>query len=187
MSNDTKSTAPLRVSALNANGDTPFSLQPDPPACAEIAERLGVLTVRKLRFAGTVSPDTNKEWVLSANLGATVVQSCVVSLEPVTTRIEEPVTRRFTKDWIGVDLDADEVEMPQDDTLEPLGEEIDLHTLMIEALALALPAYPRAASASLAQTQFAPPGVAPLSDADAKPFAALAALKDKLGDPDQDP
>ena len=34
--------------------------------------------------------------------------------------------------------------MPEDDTIEKLGREIDLAAVMIEALSLALPLYPRA-------------------------------------------
>ena len=37
-----------------------------------------------------------------------------------------------------------EVEMPQDDATEALGDTIDLHGLFAEALALALPDFPRA-------------------------------------------
>jgi len=51
---------------------------------------------------------------------------------------------------------------------------------MAEALALALPDYPRAEGAALDKSTFAAPGTAPLQDADLKPFAGLAALKSKL-------
>ena len=48
------------------------------------------------------------------------------------------------------------------------------------ALALALPLYPRAEGADLAQAQFAGPGVTPMTDEDARPFAGLKDLRDKL-------
>ncbi len=41
----------------------------------------------------------------------------------------------------------DEAEMPEDDTAEPLPEVIDPGAVMFEALALALPDYPRAPKA----------------------------------------
>jgi hypothetical protein len=44
--------------------------------------------VRKLRFIGTLEPEGAQDWRLTADLGATVVQPCVVTLAPVTTRLE---------------------------------------------------------------------------------------------------
>ncbi|CAN0590320.1 unnamed protein product [Ectocarpus sp. 12 AP-2014] len=61
--------------------------------------------------------------------------------------------------------------------MEPLGREIDLNAVMIEALSLALPTYPRADTAELGQAVFTEPGKAAMTDDDTKPFAALAALK----------
>ena len=47
--------------------------------------------------------------------------------------------------------DGDEVEMPEDDTVEPMPEVIDLAEVAAEALALALPLYPRAPGADFGQ------------------------------------
>ena len=46
----------------------------------------------------------------------------------------------------------------------------------IEALALALPLYPRAPGVDLGQVLAGPPGENPLTEADLKPFAGLAKL-----------
>jgi hypothetical protein len=51
-------------------------------------------------------------------LGATVVQPCVATLAPVTTRIETGVTRRYLADW--QEPEGEEAEMPEDDTTEAL-------------------------------------------------------------------
>ncbi|NNK79430.1 MAG: DUF177 domain-containing protein, partial [Litoreibacter sp.] len=58
------------------------------------------------------------------------------------------------------------------------------HRIALEALSLALPAYPRAEGAELGETVFSEPGTDPMSDEDAKPFAALAALKNKMNEPE---
>ena len=112
-------------------------------------------------------------------LGATVVQACVVSLEPVTTRIDEPVRRSLLP--AAAATAAEVVVSPEDDDeIEPLRDRIDLGRIATEALALALPAYPRKAGATLAVVDGGAedPGGAP---ADApRPFAALAALRAKL-------
>ena len=62
-----------------------------------------------------------------------------------------------------------------------LTAEIDLTAILTEELALNLPLYPRAADTVTTSETFAAPGVEPMTDAEAKPFAGLAALRAKLG------
>ena len=171
----------LRID-LNAGTEIPFSIQPDAAARAAIAHDLKIDAVRKLRFEGRVMPQGQSDWALEGRLGATVVQPCVVTLAPVTTRIEEPVSRVFLADP-PLEPEGGETEMPEDDRTEALGEEIDLWNVMVEALALALPVYPRADGAALEEAAFSEPGVAPLTDDDVKPFAGLKALRDRMSDP----
>jgi uncharacterized metal-binding protein YceD (DUF177 family) len=163
---------------------TPFRLEPDAGTCREMAATLGIEGLRKVRFEGELRPDGPTDWRLEARLGATVVQPCVVTLAPVTTRIDRDEIRRYLADF--VEPEADEAEMPEDDTAEPLPARLDLGQVMIEALALALPDYPRADGAELGEAVYAPPGVAPMRDEDAKPLAGLAALRDRLRGEDDD-
>ncbi len=168
----------LRVADLPQNRPTAFKLNPSSDERAAISRDLGILGIRKLVFDGTLSAQGKSDWRLDAALGATVEQSCVITLEPVVTRIDTAVSRRFIA---GLDAGLeDEVEMPEDDSQEALGPEIDVTRVMIESLALALPDYPRRDDASLETSTFSAPGVDPLTDAEIKPFAGLAALKHKL-------
>ncbi|MFK7764912.1 MAG: DUF177 domain-containing protein [Roseobacter sp.] len=175
------STAALRVSELAQNTATPFALRPEKARLEAIAADLQLLGLRKLSFNGEVKALGDVDWILRGSLGATVVQPCAVSLEPVTSRIDTPVTRVFQRDF--ADEDAPEAEMPEDDSIEPLGLWIDPDAVMIEALVLHLPLYPRAEGAELGETILTEPGVAPMRDEDARPFAGLAALKGQLGKP----
>ena len=109
-----------------------------------------------------------------------MVQPCVVTLEPVQTRIDVDVTRLFVQDY--EEPEETEVEMAEDDRTEPLGAWIDPAVVMIEALALEIPEYPRADGAELGQAVYTKPGEAPMTDEDARPFAGLANLKDQLKD-----
>ncbi len=175
---------PLRPADLVTHEPTQFELVLDDATCAAIAKDIDVPGLRKIRFKGTLQPIGKRDWQLTAHLGATVLQDCVVTLAPVTTRIEEDVTRQ----WLAATrktADEEEVEMPEDVTQDPLGDVIDLGEVLIEALALALPPYPRAAGADLSEQNFAEKGVTPMTDEDARPFAGLAGLRDKLaGDSD---
>ena len=169
----------LRVSDLPQRQETPIFLEPDAAARKAMASELGVSEVRKARLDGTLRPEGKSDWRLDATLGATVVQPCIVTLQPVTTRIDEPVSRRYLAAY-EIDPDIDEMEMPEDDTIEPLGETIDLAALLQEALSLAIPLYPRAEEATLGEAVFTEPGKTPMTDDEARPFAGLAGLKAKL-------
>ena len=168
----------LRLADLATRRATAFTLEPSADERRAVAEALGIPGVKKLRFAGQLEPVGRHDWRLQADLGATVVQDCVVTLDPVSTRTDEIVTRSYLADL--PEPEAGETEMPEDDTADPLPAVIDLVEVMIEALALALPLYPRAPGADLGDAVFAEPGVAPMTDEDAKPFAGLGSLREAL-------
>ena len=79
-----------------------------------------------------------------------------------------------------------EAEMPEDDTVERLTAWIDPGDVMIEALVLALPLYPRAEGAELSELVVSEPGVTPMRDENLRPFSALAALQKKLASSDDE-
>ncbi len=168
----------LRVSALATRESTPVLVVPGAETRRAIADDLGLIELRKLRFEGRLEPEGRRDWRLVARLGATVVQPCVVTLAPVTTRIDEDVTRAWRADF--AEPEGDEVEVPEVVDDEPLGQVIDIGAVMVEALALALPVYPRAEGAALDGAEVTEPGKTALSDDDVKPFAGLAGLRDKL-------
>lgn len=173
----------LRLADLATRKPTAFDLSPTADERKAIAAELGIVGIKKLRFTGALAPQGRHDWALTADLGATVVQECVVTLDPVTTRIDEELTRSYVADM--PEIEASEVEMPVDDTVEALPETLDLAQVMIEALTLALPLYPRAKGADLSQAAFTEPGVAPMTDDDAKPFAGLGALRERLENKDK--
>lgn len=180
----------LRVADLPQNRPTGFEIRPDAGAIAALAEALDLSALRKLVFAGTLKPVGKGDWRLEGHLGATVVQPCVVTLAPVTTRIEAGVERRFVARpdafLPGAQEGEAEVEMPDDVSLEPLTPRIDLAAIMAEALALNLPLYPRTEDAELREAVFTEPGKRALRDEDTRPFAGLSDLRDKLTPKDGD-
>lgn len=179
-----KTSRVLHLSELSNRHVTPFELAVSGEDSARLQQELGLLGLRKLRFVGQIAPVRAAGWDLTAELGATAIQPCVVTLDPVTTRIDTSLRRRYVPHH-EVPAAGAETEMPEDDTIEPLVETIDLFEILAEALALALPDYPRSATAALTQSGFAPEGVAPMTDQETKPFAALQALRDKLNTKDE--
>lgn len=173
---------PLRSASLSSRKPTRFDLRPDAATRAAIGSMLGLLELPSVRFRGEIRPSGRNDFLLEGELTAAIVQPCSVTLAPVPATISEPVRRLFLADW--QEPVGDEVEMPEDDTQEPLPEIIDLGAVALEALELALPLYPRAPGVALGEAVFAPPGAAPLRDEDVKPFASLAALRDRMTPPE---
>jgi uncharacterized metal-binding protein YceD (DUF177 family) len=178
MSDDAPSPHLIRFAALREARALPFSLTPGAEARAALAGDLGLIALRKLRFEGQLVPEGKRDWRLEARLGATVVQPCVVTLEPVSTRIDEDITRHYLAD-LPAQPEGEEVEMPEDETVEPLPETLDLQEVMAEALALALPLYPRAEGVELGEAAYTEPGKRAMSDEEAKPLAGLGELLKK--------
>jgi len=170
----------IELAAIRDQDEFAFDIRPEPGEAVALARLMGAISLRRMRFAGRLIAIAPKGWKLEAQLGATVVQPCVVTLEPVTTRIDQDVARRYLP---AADETPREVmiDANEDDEVEPLGPRIDLGLVAIEALALALPAYPRRADAVLAPEAAAALNARDPDDAETKPFAALAALRNKLG------
>jgi uncharacterized metal-binding protein YceD (DUF177 family) len=171
---------PVRSADVAGRRAHSFALAPDDATRAQIARAVGARAVERLTFEGRLAPRGRADVALEGRLVARVRQSCVVTLAPVATEIDVPVERLFVAGW--EEPGPGEVEMPEDDRIEPLPEAIDLGAVMVEALVLAMPDYPRAPGAVLAQTAFGPPGVAPMTDDDARPFAALKTLRPDAAD-----
>lgn len=166
--------ASIRLDSMPITGRD-VEVSPSADERAVIAAQLGVTSVDDLsvrlhavRFRGGIR--------VTGRLSATVTQPSVITLEPLTQEIGEPVDRIFLpggqKDFAGpanaevfVDLEGDDIP----DHFE--GNEADLSDLIVETLALSVDLYPREPNASLEDTGFKP-------DLEAtSPFAALKALK----------
>lgn len=174
----------IRFAELPNRKRSQFSIQPDAAGRRALADTLGLQAIKKIRFDGMLIPMSKRDWRIEATLGATIVQDCVVTLAPVTTRIDEDVQRSYVTD---IDTPDDvEVEMVEDDTTDPLPDTLDLVDVMAEALVLIMPAYPRAEGAESTTHGVTEPGKRVMTDEDARPFAGLAALRANLQSDDTD-
>jgi uncharacterized metal-binding protein YceD (DUF177 family) len=110
---------------------------------------------------------------VSGRLNAALSQSCVVTNEPVPAHVDEPFELIFMPEPATGSPD-DEIELGESDcdVVFYEGGAIDLGTAVADTLALSLDPYPRSAGADAALKEA---GV--LTEEQASPFAALAALK----------
>lgn len=159
----------LRVAQLNPHRPQAVDVTPDAAARAALAAEFGLIALPALRLTGALSAQGARDWLFEGRLRAEVVQPCVVTLAPVTSRIDESLRRRWSPDL--TTPEGEEVEMG-DAEVEPLGIVIDLGALLAEALALALPEYPRVEGAELG----AAPPPEDAGEERRRPFADLSAL-----------
>ncbi|WP_052362599.1 DUF177 domain-containing protein [Falsirhodobacter sp. alg1] len=171
-------TLKYRTGALPTRKPQRFRLETTPEQRKALAVELGLISLSALTMEGEIKAEGRGDFRLNARLVARADQSCVVTLAPVPAQIDQQITRRYTPDM--AKPSEEEVEIPEDDSLEPLEDEIDVAAVAVEELVLALPPYPRAPGAVLGEAIHAEDGVEALSDADLRPFSGLQALKDKM-------
>ena len=143
---------------------------------AAIADRLGLLSLDRLEAHAALSRDGDR-LLATGRLKASLEQACVATGEAVPAHIDEPFELNFIPEPRNSRGD-EEVELGGSDldTVFHDGSAIDLGGAVVDTLALALDPYPRSAGADAALKEA---GV--LTEEEASPFAALAALKEKLG------
>lgn len=159
----------------------------DPAERRALARRFDLLEVASVRGDGRIErAGEGGEVVFRGRLEAAVVQSCVISLEPVPTTIHRSIQRRY-RPTVGhptarqrvqptavVDLDDD------DDEVEALtGRDVDLGEVFAEELGLALDPYPRAPGATAIEAAMLGAYVSVGEAASSTPFAALRRLQEK--------
>ena len=140
-----------------------------------IADRLGLLSLDRFEAHAVLSREGEKVRA-TGRLKASLKQPCVATVEPCPAHIDEPFELAFVPEpKVGAD---EEIELGEADldTVFHDGSAIDLGGAVTDTLALALDPYPRSPGADSALRQA---GV--LSEEQASPFAALAALKEKMG------
>ena len=144
-----------------------------------IAEVGGVREVLSASADFDVMPRSGGRVQVTGTVRARVGQTCVVTLDPIESEIEEEVDLMFAPEAEARRL-ADLIEEGQDDAApevadppEPImGGIIDLGRVATDALFLAIDPYPRKEGAVFEADVTAP-------DPEDHPFAALKALQDK--------
>ena len=156
--------------------------------CKRLAERLGISAVESLDAEIVVQRAADgRSYKLRGSLSATVVQDCVVTLDPVTLPVHAEFDMSFAPSVrSGTPAVADDeaeiwIGAIGDDPPEPLKDgRIEAGEVVVEELALALDPYPRAPDAELPTAYRDVEGPAAGEDERRQPFAALESLVKKL-------
>lgn len=143
---------------------------------AEIARRLDLIELKSFAFEAKLTSAAGGIKAVG-HVKAHVVQRCAATDLAVPARIDEPFDLRFLRHPESDPSDEEvEVEISSDDCdLLPLeNERIDMADIAVQSLSLALDPFPRHPDADRI---LAEKGI--LTEQQAGPFAALAALKGK--------
>jgi uncharacterized metal-binding protein YceD (DUF177 family) len=163
---------PQRVDTI---GDDPrtIEIEADSAERAALARRFALVGIDRLTGTFTIRRDA-AGIVADGRVEAALVQACSITGDPLPATVDEPVALRFVPDD---EAGQDEVELGDGDIdIIPYdGSAIDLGEIAAETMVLALDPFPRGPNA---ETTLKQAGV--LSEEEAGPFSALAALKDKL-------
>lgn len=158
-------------------------IEADGPTRAAMAEVGGLREILSASASLDVMPRGGGRFHVAGHVRARVGQTCVVTLDPIESDIDEPIDLMFAppeqipqlSDLVDDAAESDE-EIP--DPPEPIvNGVIDLGRLATDALLLAIDPYPRKPGAV-----FEPLVVA--DDPEDHPFAALKALKPDVKPPD---
>ena len=150
-------------------------------ACQDIAAFYDIDGVEDFAARFRLSRLAKNEYALEGHFSATILQTCIVTLQPIRTVLDQDFSRRYNvvprravarePSTVDIQLDDDEVE-----TLS--GSSLDLAVPLLEELSLMIEPYPRSPGA-----EFDHSGQG--DSARESPFAILKALKDRLEPPEK--
>lgn len=169
----------LTTKDVPSNG-TSVDFSADAETCAALARRFGILELSDLQGTAKVRPFRKHGLTLGCRYRATVVQACVVTLEPVVQQVDDRFTRRWLPEHMiepeaSVDVREVLIEAEGDDAPDPMdGNTIDIGEAVAEALALAIDPYPRKPGVAYNVSAEVPDDAA---EERPNPFAVLEKLK----------
>ncbi len=167
---------PVNVERL-PGGETVMEIAAEPHEREALARRFDIPAVEALRARVRLRPLGGSRMVrLRARFEAEVVQSCVVTLEPVRLQVAEEFELMYGPEEPAGAGHEISFSAEDEDPPEPIRDGvIDLGEAVAEHLALALDPFPRAPGATLDLP--AEDGAGEAAPARPGPFAALAGLR----------
>jgi uncharacterized metal-binding protein YceD (DUF177 family) len=141
---------PFTAARIAADGEA-FQFEANDDERAALARRFELVYLPSLKAEGRiVASDHGRRVRVEGTLRAEVVQSCVVTLEPVPATVEDHFMRTYTSSPADIEQETI-VDIDSDDPPDLIvGGIVDVGEAVAEALGLALDPYPRVPGAELA-------------------------------------
>jgi uncharacterized metal-binding protein YceD (DUF177 family) len=139
------------------------------PVRADLAKLAGLRELPRLSAVFDLTPRGGGVSV-AGQVSAHIGQTCVVTLEPIESDVTESIDLVFA---LAAQAQTRDLKMDEDPPELLVDRKIDLGAIATEFLLLGIDPYPRKSGAEFAPVK--------ANDAGARPFAALEALKKRLG------
>jgi hypothetical protein len=140
---------PLPLDAIGSDDEVRRTISASAAERAALARRFGLQALEAFDATLTVARAPADEILTHGHIVADVVQTCVVTLEPVPAHVDERFDVRFTT-RAEVEPGARDIGPEDEEPAEPLGGDVlDIGELAAQQLALALDPWPRLPGAKL--------------------------------------
>lgn len=167
---------PFAIDDIESKG-SPVELVADAAERRRLAERFDLLSLDRLVAQLTVTRGASGIPIrVRGRLQASVVQNCILSLEPVASEIDEAVAAEYAP--ASSEGPEEVFHLDQPEPPEPLeGDTLELGELVAQHLSVALDPYPK--KAGVEPLEWGQPGPAEEATDPANPFSVLASLRKK--------
>lgn len=160
-------------------GSRTYTREANLAECSALAAELGLLACSACRAQYTLRGLSGGRYKLAGALTATVTQACVITGDPVESKLDLPVEVEFSPNPEGPAPEAGEngdVEISSLPEVEPIENgTLDVGRVMFESLAAGLDPYPKKTGAEFSWHDET------AKDEKNNPFAVLANFKPKAG------
>ena len=175
---------PHKSDELPAKGRI-VTLDPSADEREAVARRLGLVALNRFEGELKLHPEIGRQISLRGPIRAEIVQSCVVTGDPLTTEVAFDVDLIFAEDadpMAGLNMTEEDVLTdPEIEEPDPIVDgKIDVGEAAVEELALNITPYPRTPGAVFEGLDTDEDG----SNQRENPFAVLSSLKNKMNSKD---
>jgi uncharacterized metal-binding protein YceD (DUF177 family) len=126
-----------------------------PAERAALAKRFDLIEITMLKAALNLTPGAQQTIIATGNIKAEVIQRCIVTLEPITNRLELDVNVVFIPEESNQAAAKVSEEAELEDEFELFsGGKIDIGEMVAQHIGINIDLYPRKADATLDVTKF---------------------------------
>ena len=170
LSNPIQLLVPLRV--LRQTRKFKFQHKSNLLELAKLTQILNIEELKVFSFQGQFIQVNKNDYILSASFNATLIQLCIISLRPIKTKINHKINQCYSAEekvnkskYISIDHDSVEKEQ--------IKSEINVGDIMLEALSLEIPLYPKKKNLRFKGLTITDSEIKPLDQSLNNPFFSL--------------
>jgi uncharacterized metal-binding protein YceD (DUF177 family) len=143
----------ISVARLPPKGTEEY-IEAKPTERAALAKRFDVVEISSLKSWLTLTPSSNESVAVAGKIQATVLQHCVVTLDPLISRLEVEVDLIFVPSKQRLDGAGEPILDDREDIETFDGGKIDIGEMVAQNLGVNIDPYPRKPDAVLEKSEY---------------------------------